>query len=190
MCCSRTRAPKHRETRSATSEASSAVRPPSAPNSTLPLSAPMALPPPQRDASWLGPPLEFTHAQQPSPRFSSTTTRRPAKSNEIAIGCYASLHTPMTHLRSLLVHWLVRVRVHLLPAPPVVQIEVVLLIVVSTAHRRQRFQTLANAPCCRDRTAVVGSTPHITSAHKPCSQSPSSEPPPPSRCGTCVCSAG
>lgn len=184
------RAPKHRETRSATSEASSAVRPPSAPNSTLPLSAPMALPPPQRDASWLGPPLEFTHAQQPSPRFSSTTTRRPAKSNEIAIGCYASLHTPMTHLRSLLVHWLVRVRVHLLPAPPVVQIEVVLLIVVSTAHRRQRFQTLANARCCRDRTAVVGSTPHITSAHKPCSQSPSSEPPPPSRCGTCVCSAG
>lgn len=190
MCCSRTRAPKHRETRSATSEASSAVRPPSAPNSTLPLSAPPALPPPQRDASWLGPPLEFTHAQQPSPRFSSTTTRRPAKSNEIAIGCYASLHTPMTHLRSLLVHWLARVRVHLLPAPPVVQIEVVLLIVVSTAHRRQRFQTLANAPCCRDRTAVVGSTPHITSAHKPCSQSPSSEPPPPSRCGTCVCSAG
>ena len=183
-------APKHRETRSATSEASLAVRPPSAPNSTLHLSAPPVLPPPQRDASWSEPPLEFTHAQQPSPRFSSTTTRRPAKSNEIAIGCYASLIGHMTHLRSLLVHRLVCVRIHLLPAPPVVQIEVVLLIVVSTAHRRQQSQTLANAPCCRGRTAAVGSTPHIASAHKPCSQSPSSEPPPPSHCGTCVCSAG
>ena len=158
-------APKHRETRSATSEASSAVRPPSAPNSTLPLSAPPVLPPPQRDASWSEPPLEFTHIQQPSPRFSSTTMRRPAKSNEIAIGCYASFFGHMTHLRSLLVHRLVRVRIHLLPAPPVVQIEVVLLIVVSTAHRRQQSQTLANAPCCRGRTAAVGSTPHIASAH-------------------------
>lgn len=183
-------ASKHRETCSATSAASWVVHPPSVPNSSLSLFARMALLSPQRDASWSEPPLEFTHVQQPSPRFSSTTTRRPAKSNEIAIGCYSSRHTHMTHLRSLFVHRLVRVRTHLLSAPPVVQIEVILLIVVSTAHRRKGSQTLANAQCCHGRTVAVGSTPQTWSLHKPCSQSPSSGPLLPSHCGICVCSAG
>ena len=82
------------------------------------------------------PSLSITPLSHHLPRFSSITTRRPAKSNEMEIGCYPwnSLPGEGLYLGSFYIYRLVGICWYFSSTPLVIEIKIVLLIIISIHH--------------------------------------------------------